>query len=313
VNVNVSIRAPREDELAEVVRVINEAAQAEVGTDDITEEELVRWFSQPGTDPRFDVFLADEQGRPAAYADVGEEGDRGTQFWIDVRLPPAASDAAGEALLAAAEGRAAQLASAKNATGKRRLITGAWSVNERLLGLLERADFRLYRHSFRMVIDLDADIPEAAMPAGVEVRGFEQGEDRAVFEAVDEAFRDSHDHVPGVFEEWRHWTVDRDDFDPTLWWLVVDGDDIAGFCLCRPYETEPDMGWVASLGVRRPWRRRGIARALLLTSFHEFRRRGFARVGLGVDADSLTGAHRLYESAGMRVVQRYDLYEKALA
>lgn len=309
----VAVRPPREDELAEVVRVINEAAQAEFGTDDITEEELGRWFSQPGTDPRRDVFLADENGRLAAYADVGEEGDAGTQFWLDVRLPPDASEAAGEALLTAAERRAGELASAKSPAGERRLITGAWSVNERLLRLLERADFRLFRHSFRMVIDLDDEMPAPRFPTDVEVRGFEPGEERAVFEAVDEAFRDSHDHVPGVFDEWRHWTVDRADFDPTLWWLAVDGDDIAGFCLCRPYETEPDMGWVASLGVRRPWRRRGSARALLLTSFREFRSRGFARVGLGVDADSLTGAHLLYESVGMRVARRYDLFEKHLA
>jgi mycothiol synthase len=312
-SVAVAVRPPREDELAEVARVINEAAQAEFGVDDVTEAELRRWFSQPGTDARRDVFLADENGRAAAYADVGEEGDTGAQFWLDVRLPPGASEAAGEALLTAAEGRAAELAAARSAIGNPRLIAGAWSVNERLLRLLERAGFRRYRHSFRMVIDLDAEIAEPSVPAGIEVRGFEAGEERAVFEVVDEAFRDSHDHVPGVFEEWRHWTVDRADFDPTLWWLAVDGQDLAGFCLCRPYETEPDLGWVASLGVRRPWRRRGIARALLLMSFHEFRRRGFARVALGVDADSLTGAHVLYERAGMRVARRYDLYEKELS
>jgi mycothiol synthase len=164
-----------------------------------------------------------------------------------------------------------------------------------------------------MVIDLAAEAAEPTFPAGVEVRTFRAGEERAVFDAVDEAFRDSHDHVPGVFEEWRHWALDRDDFDPSLWWLALDGDAIAGFCLCRPHETEGDMGWISSLGVRRPSRRRGIARALLLTSFHEFRRRKFARVGLGVDEDSLTGAHVLYESAGMRPVRRYDLYEKALS
>jgi mycothiol synthase len=312
-SVTVTVRAPHEDELAEVARVINEAAQAEFGVDDVTEDELERWFSQPGTDPRRDVFLADENGRPAAYADVGEEGDTGVQFWLDVRLPPGASEAAGAALLAATERRAAELAAAKSANGTRRLIAGAWSVNERLLRLLELANFRLFRHSFRMVIEFGDELAEPETPATIEVRGFERGEERPVFEAVDEAFRDSHDHVPGVFEEWRHWTVDRDDFDPTLWWLAVDGGEIAGFCLCRPYETEPDMGWVASLGVRRPWRRRGIARALLLTSFHEFRRRGFARVALGVDADSLTGAHVLYESVGMRVARRYDLFEKELA
>jgi len=66
------------------------------------------------------------------------------------------------------------------------------------------------------------------------------------------------------------------------------------------------------LGVRNQWRRQGLGRSLLLHCFHEFRRRGFHAAALGVDADSLTGANRLYESAGMRVVRRSDVYEKAL-
>ncbi len=164
-----------------------------------------------------------------------------------------------------------------------------------------------------MAIDLAGELPEPRLPDGLEVRTFAPGQERAVFDAVDEAFRDSWDHVPGVFEQWRHWALEHEAFDPELWWLAYDGGEIAGACLCRPYESEPDMGWVASLAVRRPWRRRGLARALLLRSFHEFRRRGFARVGLGVDADSLTGANRLYESAGMQPIRRVDMYEKRLA
>jgi ribosomal protein S18 acetylase RimI-like enzyme len=69
---------------------------------------------------------------------------------------------------------------------------------------------------------------------------------------------------------------------------------------------------VRLLGVRRPWRRRGLGRALLLHAFGEFRRRGFSRSALGVDAESLTGANRLYERAGMHVAARFDIYEKVL-
>jgi mycothiol synthase len=64
------------------------------------------------------------------------------------------------------------------------------------------------------------------------------------------------------------------------------------------------------LGVRRRWRRRGLGLALLLQSFTDFRRRGATRVGLGVDAESPTGAVSLYEQAGMQVVRRNDAYEK---
>ena len=49
---------------------------------------------------------------------------------------------------------------------------------------------------------------------------------------------------------------------------------------------------------------------MLLHSFGVFWRRGLKAVALGVDSESLTGATRLYESVGMRVVQQYDQVRK---
>ena len=72
------------------------------------------------------------------------------------------------------------------------------------------------------------------------------------------------------------------------------------------------MGWVEVLGVRRQWRRRGLALALLLHAFGEFHRRGHKRVGLGVDGENTTGAVRLYEKAGMRPGRQWDVYERQL-
>jgi mycothiol synthase len=308
----VVVRAPLEAEAAEVARVINAASRAEYGVDDVSEREIRRWFALPELDAERDLFVVEDGGRFAAYADVGDESHRGEQFWLDFRLPSEASDAAAEALLAAAQRRIAELAAARPREGERRVITWVASTNERVAALLEGEGFRVYRHAFRMTIDLDGPLPEHRLPDGIEVRTFAPGDERAVFEAAEEAFQDTWDHVPWVFEEWRHWSIDHEDFDPTLWWLAYDGDEIAGVSLCRPHDTEKDMGWVASLAVRRPWRRRGLARALLTLAFREFARRGFARVGLGVDAESLTGANRLYESAGMRTTRRQDVYEKAL-
>jgi mycothiol synthase len=313
VTATIVLRAPGEDEAAEVARLINSASLAEHGVDDASESEIARWFSQPGLDRERDMFVAEESGRPVAYADVSDTGEAGEQFWIDLRLPPDASDAVGDALVDAAIRRAYQLAAERKPGHKPRIIASAASTSPRAAAVLERAGFRLYRHSYRMAIDLDTEIPEPRFPAGLDVRTFAAGEERAVFDAFDEAFADTWDHVPHVFEEWRHWNLEDEGFDPTLWWLVHDGPEIAGLSLCRPFEAEPDLGWVATLAVRRPWRRRGIARALLLTAFHEFKRRGFARVGLGVDADSLTGADRLYESAGMRSIRQHDMYEKVPA
>jgi ribosomal protein S18 acetylase RimI-like enzyme len=114
------------------------------------------------------------------------------------------------------------------------------------------------------------------------------------------------------YEEWAHWSVEREGFDPTLWYLARAGGEIAGFVLCRVSDTDSDCGWVSVLGVRRPWRRRGLGEALLRHSFHEFRARGLSRAALGVDASSPTGATRLYERAGMGVYRETVFYERRL-
>ncbi len=104
--------------------------------------------------------------------------------------------------------------------------------------------------------------------------------------------------------------IDNDeDFDPSIWYLAKDGDQIAGVCQCSNKITEdPEMGWVDRLCVLRPWRRRGLGTAMLQTAFKEFYRRGKKRVGLVVDATSLTNATRLYEKAGMHVTRQYNTY-----
>jgi ribosomal protein S18 acetylase RimI-like enzyme len=160
-----------------------------------------------------------------------------------------------------------------------------------------------------MAIDLDGSQSEPVWPEGIEVHTFRRDQARAVYAAHQESFADSWEHTDDPYDEWEHWSFGRDDFDPTLWFLAAEGDEVAGIALCRPHDTRRDAGWISILGVRRPWRRRGLGRALLLHSFAEFARRGCTRVELGVDAESLTGANRLYESAGMRVIRRFDIYE----
>ena len=108
--------------------------------------------------------------------------------------------------------------------------------------------------------------------------------------------------------------TDSPRFDPTLWFVAEEGDEIAGVALCSWHQSgDPQFGWVNVLGVRRPWRKRGLGLALLLHAFAEFGRRGATRVGLGVDAENTTGAVRLYERAGMSVARRNDTYEKVVS
>jgi len=125
----------------------------------------------------------------------------------------------------------------------------------------------------------------------------------------EEAFQDTWGHTPWDFSVWEHWYTKREGFDPTLWFLACEGQQIAGMCLCNYWIGD---GFVDTLAVRRPWRRLGLGLALLHQSFGAFYQRQTRTVKLMVDSQNLTGATRLYERAGMHITQLYYTYEKEL-
>ena len=111
------------------------------------------------------------------------------------------------------------------------------------------------------------------------------------------------------FKEWRLHHLEAESSDPTLWWLAWDGDELAGYVIPVCGELGAEIG---DLAVRKPWRGRGLARALLLASFRTLRDRGQAVARLWVDAQNVTNAVRVYEAAGMHVARRFDVLEKPL-
>lgn len=168
--------------------------------------------------------------------------------------------------------------------------------------------FAVIRHFWRMEIQMDEPPPAPVVPAGIAIRTLVPGaDDHAAYQAVEESFADHWGHEPESFERWQERVVRSEGFTPSLSFLALEGDQVAGVTLGR---TRGESGWVRTVGVRRPWRRRGLAMALLLSAFQAYYQRGIRVVGLGVDAESLTGATRLYERAGMSIRTRYDLYEK---
>lgn len=306
------VRPPREGELPAIVALLNEISRAHSGADDTTEDELRLWFTSPTVDAERDIrVVADGSGRLLAYGDVQDEGELHTKIWLDVREHPAAGCAAARALVPVLEGRAREFAALAPPGEKPLVRSYVAAADDGAKRAFEERGYRLIRHSYRMAIDLDADLPEPEWPAGIRVRTFQPGrDDEAVLAVQNEAFSDMWEYVPSELEEWRHYMFGAADFDPRLWFLAVDGEEIAGVALCRHERPgAPGVGWVRVLAVRRPWRRRGIGGALLRHAFRELRARGRTGAGLGVDAGSTTGALELYERAGMRVASRYDLYE----
>ena len=184
-------------------------------------------------------------------------------------------------------------------------------ANARLLA----AGFSPIRVFLRMQIELD-EMPLAPVwPDSISVRTFIAGQDDLpAVEAMREAFADHWGHVETPLEEdleeWRQWIYEDEDFDTDLWFLAEEAGEIVGFCQCYPVSgDDPRVGLVDELGVLRSHRGQGLATALLQHAFRTFAERGKSIVELGVDAESLTGATRLYEKVGMHVVRRTNVYE----
>jgi len=170
----------------------------------------------------------------------------------------------------------------------------------------ENEGYKPIRFNWRMEITLDEAPSMPNFPEGIELRPFDMSQDHAVYEAHEDAFSDHWGHIRRPYEEWIQHNEDR---DRSLWLIAWDGDQIAGYSLNR---VRNDIGWVGSLGVRRPWRKRGLGEALLLQSFSELYKIGKPVIGLGVDAESPTGATRLYQKVGMHIASEYVFYEKEL-
>ena len=163
-----------------------------------------------------------------------------------------------------------------------------------------------------MRIEFDGELEEPRPPDGVRIRPMTPEDAQVAHETHEETFQDMWGHAPTSFEDWQHWLLD-DDHDWSLFFLAEADREPAGVALCRPRPTEPEIGSIRVVGVRRSWRRKGVGRALMLHAFAEFRRRGMRGASLGVDAESLTGAQRLYASVGMHVDRESDIFERALS
>jgi mycothiol synthase len=309
-------------DLKEAVEMFNAASRALIGVDEFTYEEYLPEWRTPGFNLETDTRLVlTGEGKIVGCYELWDVNDPPVRLYCWGRVHPDYKGLGiGSNLLAWAEERAGETILRAPEGTRVVLHTHARSLDKEANELFKTFGYRMIRQSWRMVIELNDQPPRAQWPAGIKVRTIKVGQEEIpILQAVREAFRDHWGHVENPFEEdlerWMHWINSDIDFDPTLWFLAMDGDEIAGVSLCRPkISDDPEMGWVDTLGVRRPWRKRGLGLALLHHSFGEFYQRGTKKAGLGVDAQSLTGATRLYRRAGMHLdaKHQHDLYEKEL-
>jgi mycothiol synthase len=305
-----TIRNPTEDDIPAILALIRDFDLSETGSaDPWTADNILGDWSD--LDPKTDAWLVlAPDGFLAGYGTVTDD-DAGRFVGDGYVHPTQQGRGVGSTLIDLIEQRAAAMIETQPPDTRIILANGIVASSAASQALLEARGYALARVFFRMEILLDEAPPASIWPNGISARSWDGSEEdlHRVYETIEEGFKDHWGHIPRSFEDWRKHSF-TNPIDPALWFLVQQGNQLAGAALCRMQED--GSGWVSQLVVLRPWRKQGLGLALLHHAFTQFYERGVRKVGLGVDSQSLTGAQRLYERAGMHVAARFARYEKEL-
>ena len=303
-----------------MLAVINGSKKADdIERSDTLEAMINNYAHLENCDPYRDMLIAEVDGQMIAYNRAfWEQQEDGTRIYnvFGFLLPEWRRQGIGTTMLAHGEQRLREIA-AKHAYPGPRFFQSFVSGGEKsAIALLESAGYSPIRYEFDMKRDLSEPFPEAPMPSGLEVRPVKDENLRAVWEADNEAFRDHWGYVPGTEVRYDAW-LKQQDFNPSLFKVAWDGDQVAGAVqnfVNKEENEEYDRkrGYTEGIFVGRPWRKRGLARSLIVQSMKMFKDMGMTETALGVDAENTSGALRVYESCGYRQVKKSIIYRKSL-
>jgi len=302
-----------EADLPSIAAVINASNAADKNRERITAEGLNNVYAHPiHWDPQQDTLLIEVDGTLVGYANTAwrDEDDGACPHFINLHLVAERRGCGLELAMHRTMERCAQAAAAARPDRACHWFASnvpeTWHARAEMLRTLGYAPMS---YAFEMQRPLDSDLPEALLPIGLELRPPLPEHYRLIWEAGEECFRDQRDHVAPSEESYHAW-VAAPDLDPSLWLVAWDGNQVAGAAINVLHGN--DWGETDDLFVRRPWRKQGLGRALLVHTLHLFKARGLTTAGLGVDAENVSGALGLYESVGFRPYQRVASYRKRM-
>lgn len=322
---------------AQIAEVFSKSWAADGTQATLTADEAERTYSNmKNFDPHRDFLLVEMSGDAgsklvgygrAGWQDAGDVREEGSGnegairlYWFKWYMEPEWRGLGIErALLLYYERHLGAKAASQEFTGPRALQTFVSDRYTAYAQALKSHGYEAVRYEYEMIRPDMEDIPDLPMPEGLEVRPVQSEQLRAIWEAEVEAFRDHWGFTEPEEADYGRWQ-NEPNFQPHLWqvaWEASSG-QVAG--MIRNFISEEEnltygrqRGYTEWISVRRPWRRRGLARALLARSLRMHKELGMTEAALSVDSQNTSGALQLYESMGFRLVVRVTTYRKEMA
>lgn len=315
-----------------ILAIINASKVADLIERSDTLEDIERGYSHlVNCDPYQDMVFAEVAGQAVGYARTTWWKETRPENWVYAHFgflkPEWRRKGIGRAMLCFCQRRLRVIAAGQLGSGERLLGSPAYfrswadDTEQGTIALLEANDYQAVRWFYLMVRPDLENIPDLKLPAGVEVRPVDwEAHKKQIFSAEQEALLDHWGHPEPTEADYQAWlaSVEEDEnVDTSLWRVAWDGDQVVG--MVRSFinagenqEYGRQRGYTEFISVRRPWRRQGVARALIADSLKAIRARDMTEAALGVDTENPSGALRLYEFMGFRPVKRNINFDRPL-
>lgn len=303
-----------------MIAIVNAAGDADQDDRSETFEDIKNQYEHLNNcDPYKDMLFAEIKGETIAYSRVEwwQEEDPNDRIYTHFVLivPEYREKGIEQAMIQWCENRLLDIAEEHPQDSKRYYQTYSSAVKSSFNKILESFEYEVERYFIEMSRSLDV-IPETQLPDGIDVRSVKEQDERKVWDASVEAFRDHWGFSPPTEQDYTSYKSSKY-WQPDLWQVAWDGDEVVSSVMNyidddHNQKFSRKRGWTETISTRREWRRRGIAKALIVHSMHMHKEKGMTEVALGVDTQNPSGALKLYESLGYIKDKTHMTYRKEM-
>jgi len=301
-----------------MAEIINSANRADGQEEVVKAEDIaINYEHIQRSDPDKDMIFIEIHSQPVGYGrcmwDMEENGAYRYSMFVHL-ASEGRSKGIGRPVMEYLLQRAAVIAQEHPDSAVKYFQTFSLSNRSGWNDMLEDLGFRKVRFGYGMRRPCSLPVEVTPLPAGLEVRPVEDEHMRQIFDAEAEAFRDHWGYVAPTEKDYQRWLAEPI-HDPRLWKVAWDGSQVVGmvrnFINHEENKTfERQRGYTEEISVRRPWRRQGVAQALLTMSIQMFIDMGMDETYLGVDAENPNGALQLYTKVGYQQDRLMLTYRK---